>query len=262
MLTKPGTHETTSSPVPIQRSSRSMDDQTVISKTRLARIAGFLYLLVAVLGGFSQLYVRPSVVEPGDAATTAENISSSATLFRTGFVTDLVSITLFFLVALVLYVLLNPINTKFASTMVLFNSVAVAIMSVNMINHAAAYLVATSADYSTAVGTEASAAQVMLFLDLHSQGYLIAEIFFGLWLLPLGYLVYKSGYFPKALGILLIVGSVSYLIDVLVSLLFPGAPENLSVIIATPAGIAEVAFLMWLLIKGVQRRDAHAPAVA
>ncbi|MEA1903122.1 MAG: DUF4386 domain-containing protein [Actinomycetota bacterium] len=264
MLTKHGTQDTTTSPDRTHRPAIDEDEQTMISKTTLARVAGLLYLAVAVLGGFSQLFVRPSVIEPGDAAATAANISSSSTLFRMGFIADLVSITLFLLVAIVLYVLLKPINEKAALAMVVFNAVAVAIMSINMVNHAAAYLVATSADYSAVLGDTAAAAQAMLFLDLHSLGYLVAEIFFGLWLLPLGYLVLRSGYFPKILGVLLMIGTASYVGDVLVSLLFSDAPENLSLVIATPAGIAELAFLTWLSVMGAKsiRKSERLPAVA
>jgi len=251
MLTLSKTHEPTSPPNQESRSSRQPNDDAVLSKTRLARVAGVLYLLVALLGGFSQLYVRPTVIEAGDAVATAQNIASSPALFRLGFVTDLVSITLFLLVALALYTLLKPIGAALASAMVIFNAVAVAVMSVNMINHAAAYLVATSVDHTAALGADASAAQVLLFLDLHSQGYLIAEIFFGLWLIPLGLLVSRSGYFPRPLGILLIVGAASYLVDVALVLLFPGAGESLSLLVAVPAGIAEVVFLFWLLAKGI-----------
>ena len=102
----------------------------------------------------------------------------------------------------------------------------------------------------------------MLFLDLHSHGYVIAEIFFGLWLLPLGYLVFKSGYFPRALGLLLMIGSASYLVDVAATLLFPGAGGDLSLLLATPAGMSEVAFLLWLIVKGVKARDERVLAAA
>lgn len=245
-----------------ERSSPPADTPFPISKTALAKVAGVLYLAVAVLGGFSQLYVRSTVVVPGDAVATTENISSSATLFRLGLVTDLVSITAFLLVALALYVLLNPISKQIASTMVIINAISVAIMSANMINHAAALMVATGTDYSTAAGTAASSAQVMLFLDLHSQGYLVAEIFFGLWLLPLGYLVFESGYFPKALGLLLMIGSASYLVDVAATLLFPGAGPDLSLVLATPAAISEVVFLLWLIVKGANTGDERVLAAA
>lgn len=262
MLTKLNPHQ----PMPLieqtHRAPPPTERSVPISRTTLARVAGLLYLVVAVFGGFSQLYVRSKVVVPGNAVATAENISSSTTLFRMGFVTDLVSIAAFLLVALTLFVLLEPISRGIALGMVIFNALSVAILSINLINHAAALIVATSTDHSSAVGAAASAAQAMLFLDLHSQGYLIAEIFFGLWLLPLGFLVYRSGFFPRALGLLLMVGSASYLADVAATLLFPGAGSDLSLIVAAPAAISEVAFLLWLIVRGGNARDEIALATA
>ncbi len=251
MLTQPVVQGLPSPPNQAQRAPSPLTRSTV-PDTRLARVAGLLYLAVAVLGGFGQLFVRPSVVVPGDAAATAANITASSTLFRAGLAADLVSITLFLVLALVLYRLLSPIDTKAAAAMVAFNAVAVAIMGLNLVNHAGAYLVATSSGYSTLLGADAAAAQVMLFLDLHGLGYLIAEIFFGLWLLPLGYLVFRSGFLPKALGVLLTVGAASYLGDVVVSLLVPGASEALSLLLAAPAAVAELAFLTWLSVMGTK----------
>lgn len=252
MLTEPLTHQPAPPADRTERSVTPIDELVPISRTTLARVAGVLYLVVAVLGGFSQLYVRSTVVVPGDAAATTQNISSSAALFRLGLVTDLIGITAFLLVALALYALLEPISKQIASAMVIFNAISVAILSTNMVNHAAALTVATNPDYAAA-----ASAQVMLFLDLHSHGYVIAEIFFGLWLLPLGYLVFRSGDFPKALGLLLMVGSASYLIDVAATLLLPDANAHLSLLLAAPAGISEVAFLLWLIVKGATAREAR-----
>ena len=258
MLTELHEDKTTPLVEPTERPFPDTETPAPISRATLARVAGVLYLVVAVLGGFSQLYVRSSVVLPGDATATAQNIRSAATLFRLGFVADLVSITAFLLVALVLYVLFEPVSRRLALAMVVFNAVSVAILSVNHINHAGALFAATSAGYTTVAGTSDSAAQVMLFLDLHSQGYLIAEVFFGLWLLPLGYLAFKSGYFPRSLGVLLMVGAASYLVDVTATLLVPGAGKEVSLILATPAAIAEVAFLLWLVAKGAKTPEKRA----
>jgi hypothetical protein len=218
---------------------------------RLARLAGLFYLIVAVTGGFSQLVVRDSLVEPGNPAATADNIATSAGLFRTAFATDLVNITFFVLAALTLYALLERIDDRIALGMVVFNTVAAAIMSVNMINHFAALRVATTSGESDAL--------VMLFLDMHSKGYAIAQIFFGLWLLPLGYLVYKSGFIPRALGVLLMVGAFSYLTELVVGFLFPGLAESILLVIAMPAAFAEVSFTIWLLARGVTTRPGVEP---
>jgi hypothetical protein len=234
----------------------------MMSKNQLARVAGMLYLVLAVCGGFSQLYVRSSINVAGDATATAENIRASATLFRAAFITDLVNTACFILLALALYVLLSPVNKKIASAFVIFNAITVAVMSVNMLNHAGALAVATEPTYVTALGTGSADALALLFLDLHRHGYLIAQIFFGLWLLPLGFLVYKSGYFPRVLGIMLMIGCFGYLADLVAVFSSPGLESSLSPFLALPAGLAEIAFMLWLLVKGatVHPQDEQAPA--
>jgi hypothetical protein len=231
---------------------------------RLARIAGLLYLIVAVCGGFSELYVRSGVKVPGDAATTADNISASATLFRIGALTDLVSVACFLVLALVLYGLLKPVSAKAALAMLVFNAVSVAIMTANMVNHLGALLAATDEDYAGAFGAESSDALAMLFLDMHSQGYSVAGIFFGLWLLPLGYMLFRSRYAPRPLGALVMVGSFGYVADVVTSVLFPTLGETLTPVLVLPSVLAEVSLILWLLVKGldVQRRVHHVPAAA
>lgn len=218
----------------------------------LGRLAGLFYLVVAATGGFSELVVRRSLIEPGNAPATADNIATSAGLFRIAFVSDLVNITFFVFAALALYALLKAIDNGIALAMVVFNSVAAAIMSVNMINHFAALRIATSTGESDVL--------VMLFLDMHSNGYAIAQIFFGLWLLPLGYLVYKSGFVPRALGVALMVGAFSYLTELVVGFLFPDLAESLLLAIAMPAALAEVSFIIWLLAKGNTSHPRLQPA--
>ena len=224
----------------------------MIAPMLLARVAGVLYLVVAVRGGFSELYVRSIIKVAGDASATADKIRASATLFRIGFVTDLVNIACFLLLALVLYLLLSPVNRRIASAFVILNAIAVAIMGVNTLNHVGALLVATNPTYTTGFGAQSADALALLFLDLHHQGYLIAQIFFGLWLLPLGYLVYRSGYFPRVLGILLMIGCFGYLADIVVIYSSPILESVLSPYLALPAGLAEMAFLVWLLAKGAR----------
>jgi uncharacterized protein DUF4386 len=234
------------------------------SEKRLARIAGLLYLIVAVCGGFSELYVRSSVNVPGDAAATADNISASAMLFRIGALTDLVNVACFLVLALVLYGLLKPVSAKAAVAMLVFNAVSVAIMTANMLNHLGALQAATSEDYAGAFGAESSDALAMLFLDLHSYGYLVAGIFFGLWLLPLGYMLFRSRYAPRTLGALVMVGSFGYVADAVTNVLFPAVGETLTPVMDLPSLLAEVSLILWLLVKGVdvQRRVHHVPASA
>lgn len=221
------------------------------SPTRLARAAGVLYLCVA-LSGIAILYVRPHVTVPGDAAATADNIRADATLFRLGFAVDLLGITCFLLVAMAFYLLLGHVHNRLAAAMVTFVAVAVAIQSINLLGHIASLRLATDESYAAALGADRADALVRLFLDLHTTGFQVSQIFFGLWLLPLGYLAYRSGYFPRALGILLIAGGVSYLVELPAQFLFHGLGPVVSLLIVAPAAVAEPWMMGYLLIKGIR----------
>lgn len=229
------------------------------SEKRLARIAGSLYLVVAVLGGFAELVVRRSIVEPGEAAATAENIRSSATLFRVGFVADLVQATFFLFTAMALYLLLRHVHALVAQAMVVLVAIAVAIISLNLLHQFTALQVATEAGYRSTFGPVGSDRLAMLFVDLHHNGYLIAQMFFGLWLVPLGYLVVRSGFFPKVLGVALAAGGVAYVVDLLARFLAPEFGETISPYVLIPV-YSEVVFVAYLLIKGVRERRPGAPS--
>jgi hypothetical protein len=224
---------------------------------RLARIAGYLYLGVAVLGGFAELIVRQSIVELGHPGATADGIRDSATLFRAGFVADLVQATLFLLTAMTLYLLLRGINELVARAMVVIVAVSVAIMCLNLLNQWVALQVAT--DRAFGAGSDAL---VGLFAGMHHDGYLIAQIFFGLWLLPLGYLVIKSGWFPAWIGVLLIAGCFGYLVDTFATFLAPSVADTIEAIVVAPAAIGELSFVAYLLIKGVRVREEEPLALA
>jgi hypothetical protein len=224
---------------------------------RLARIAGSVYLCVAVLGGFAELVVRDRIVELGHPLATAENIRDSATLFRAGFVADLAQATLFLLTAMVLYLLLRGVNELVARAMVVIVAVSVAIICLNLLNQLVALQLATE----RALGA-GSDALVGLFAGMHHDGYLIAQIFFGLWLLPLGYLVVKSGWFPTWIGVLLIAGCFGYLVDTFATFLAPGVADTIEGFVVAPAAIGELSFVAYLLIKGVRDREEEPRALA
>jgi hypothetical protein len=213
---------------------------------RTARIAGLLYLVVFVLGVFGELFVRQRLIVPGDGAATASNIMASESLFRLGFVTDLVRQTVLVFLPLVLYKLLKPVDKDIAALMAVFALVSVPIGMLNLLNQLAALLPLSSAGYLAALDVDQSVAQVMLFLDVHEYGGFVLQ-FLGLWLVPLGYLVFKSGFLPRVLGILLIISGVGYLIDSVIFFLFP----NFDVTISLFTFAGEVFFMLWLLVKGV-----------
>lgn len=212
-----------------------------------ARVAGFLYLLLIPFSGFGILYVPSQLVVPGDAATTASNIIASEGLFRSAIVSNLVGQTIFILLVLVLYKLLKSVNKNLALLMVVFVLISVPIAFINEINHFAVLILLSGADYLTALEADQVHAQVMFFLDLHQHGILVAQIFWGLWLLPLGYLVFRSGFLPKILGLLLMIGGFGYLFDVLTFSLFP----DFDITISQFTFVGEVLLPLWLLFKGV-----------
>ena len=216
----------------------------------LARVAGFLYLLMAPFGIFGIMYVPSTLIVPGDAAITANNIMASDGLFRSGIVSALIVQIVNILVVLVLYKLLKPVNKNLALLMVIFLLVGVPIAMLNQLNQFAALLLLSGADYLTAFKADQLHSQVMLFLDLHEHGINIASIFWGLWLFPMGYLVFKSGYIPRILGVLLIIASFGYLIDSVGQFLFSNYPEIISKVVMAPNIIGETAIVVWLLIKG------------
>lgn len=227
----------------------------------LARIAGLLYLLVGVFAGFAFGYVLTRVYIPGDATATAANVLANSGLVRIGVVADLFQATVFVFLAMTLYLLLKHVSENAARAMVIIVAIASAIMCLNDIFQFAAYVVATDASYAAAFGAAGSNALVLLLLTMQHYGFLIAQIFFGLWLLPLGYLAYKSGMFPKALGITLIVGGTSYLVDMLALFLFPELGETIHGFLGIAPTIAEVWMLGYLLIKGVRVPASNSAAV-
>ncbi len=223
------------------------------SPRALARVAGLIYLFVAICGGFAHLFVRAKVYVPGDADTTAANVAANADLVRIGFFADLVAATLFLALAMTLYVLLKHIHADAARAMVVLVAVAVAVTCLNMVFQFGALSVATEPSYSTQPGSDA---MVLLLLDLQHNGYLIAQIFFGLWLLPLGYLSYRSMMFPRPLGVLLIVASFCYLVDLTAQFLAPDIAGTIAPVVLAPSTIAELWMMGYLLVLGVRTRPA------
>ena len=224
-----------------------MTTKEKMNPKKTARIAGFLYLLVVPLNVFAMMYVPSILIVPGDVAATANNIMASEGLFRSGIVSFLIGQTIFIFMVLLLYKLLKPVNKNHAVLMVILILVGIPIAMLNTLNQFAALLLLSGADYLTVFGAGQLQALVPLFLDLHEHGIQIASIFWGLWLLPLGLLVYKSGFLPRILGILLIIGFLGYLIDFVTFFYFP----NFDAPIVTLTSIGELLFPLWLLIKGV-----------
>jgi hypothetical protein len=216
-----------------------------INKT--ARLAGLLYLAIAIFSAFGLIYVPSVILVSGDAAATAHNILASESLFRLGFVSNLLAFTVNVFVAVLLYKLLEPVNKMMASLMVILISVRLAIAMLNEMNQFAALLLLSSADYLAAFTAEQLQAYALLFLDIYKHGFVLAHIFFGLWLFPMGYLVFKSGFLPKVIGLLLLVAGVGYVVDFTLFFLVP----EITIKVSEFTFVGEVLLLLWLLIMGV-----------
>ena len=232
------------------------------SPKRLARIAGVLYLLVGIFGGFAEGFVEPKMYVAGDAATTARNLLANSGLVRIGVVADLFQATVWVFLGMTLYLLLKHVHRSAASAMVVLVAIGTGITCLNEVFEFEGLRVATGAVNLAAFGTAGSNALVLLLLDTQHYGIFIAQIFFGLWLVPLGYLAYKSGLFPKALGVLLIVGGACYLVDLLAQFLVPDFGQTIHTFIVIPSAIAEIWMVGYLLVIGVrtQKPDERIPA--
>ena len=228
-------------------------ESMVTSPKRLARIAGVLYLLVAILSGFAY-FMDKKVYVPGGAATTASNVLAHSGLVRFAVVADLFQATVWVFLAMTLYLLLKHVNKSAASAMVVFVAIGAGITLLNAVFEFEGLRVATGAVH-LAVGTAGRNAQVLLLLDTQHYGFLIAQIFFGLWLVPLGYLAYKSGWFPKALGVLLIVGGACYLVGMLAAFLIPDSGQKINTFITIPSTIAEISMVVYLLVIGARTKE-------
>lgn len=222
------------------------------SPKRLARIAGVLYLLVGIFGGFAEGFVEPKMYVAGDAAATAGNVVAHAGLVRLGVVADLLDQTFFVFLALTLYSLLRHVRESVARAMLVLVALAGGIASLNAVFELEGLRVATGAVNVGALGSAGSNALVLLLLDTQHYGILVAQIFFGLWLAPLGYLAFKSGLFPKWLGVLLVVGSIGYLVDLLAAFLVPDLGQKIHAFVVIPPTLAEVSMLVYLLVVGVK----------
>jgi len=229
---------------------------------RTARIAGVLYLLNAITSGFAFAYVIAKVYMAGDAVTTAANIVANSGLVRIGVVADLFQATVWIFLGMVLYLLFKQVNKSMAGAMVVLVAVGAAIVCLNEVFEFAALRVATDASYAAAIGVAGTDVLVLLLLDIHHYGFLIAQIFFGLWLVPLGYLSNRSGMFPKVLGIALIVGGACYLVGLLAVFLVSDVGEKINIFVTIPSAIAEIWMVLYLLVIGVRivKPDERVPA--
>ena len=221
-----------------------MEKLNTINKT--ARLAGLWYLMVTLFASFAG-YVSSQIIIPGDAASTIENILSSESLFRFGFVSDLIGQVMHIVLVLALYKILEQVNQTQAKLMASFGLIAVPITMLNLLNSYSALIPLSNTDYLNAIDVNLLHAQAMHCLEMYKGGFFIVQIFWGLWLFPLGYLVFKSGFLPKFIGVLLIIAGIGYLVDFSVYFLLPKIDLEIKIY----TFIGEIVLTFWLLIKGV-----------
>ena len=224
------------------------------SDSGIAKTAGFLYLIIIFSAGFSEGYVRANLIAPGDVVATIDNIKNSVGLYRTGFVLDLIAFLSDLGVSIFLYILLKPVSRPLALIALFLRLLAhPAIASVNLLNYFAPLLILGDANLLSAFSPDQLQTLVSLFLNLHHTGYLVAGAFFGMHCLFLGYLLYKSDLFPAALGVLIGLAAIGYLIESFGNFLFPAGKDIYQWIVVAPAVVAELSLGLWLMIKGVKK---------
>ena len=223
---------------------------------KAARIAGCIYLSMIFVAPFSMLYVPGKLIVHNDPAATAENILAHETMFRLSIFGDLIGQVIFICLGVAFYRLLRDVNKTWAMLMVSFVLVSAAVCFLNVINDVAALILFRGGDFLVVFDKPQRDALAMFFLRLYSYGQFIAEDFWGLWLFPLGLLIYRSGFIPRFIGVWLMINCFGWLVLSFTALFFH---QNYNAMFGylQPVLFGEMALMLWLLIKG-----ARVPAAA
>ncbi|MGB7905620.1 MAG: DUF4386 domain-containing protein [Steroidobacteraceae bacterium] len=221
------------------------------SAQRYARIGGVLYLAIIVLGLFGEAFVRGTLVVSGDASATANAIAAGESLWRAGIAGDLLMQVLDLPVIVVLYLLLRPVSESLALLATFINLIQTAVLAANKLNLLTPVLLLGNASGLEAFTPEQLHALSYLAIEAHGYGFGAGLIFFGFACLIRGYLIFKSGYFPKVLGLLMVLAGVSYLTNSFALLLAPSLASALFPVVLIPAFVGELSFALWLVFKGV-----------
>ncbi len=224
------------------------------SSNKTARFAGLLYLILIIGGIISLAYIPSQLIVRESASKTLENITNSEFLFRIGIVIGIITFLIHILLPLALYKLLHSVNKFHANLMVIFSLISVTLFFVNILNKFSVLTLINKAEYLEKLGETELQTQVMFYIDSYNNGLEISQIFWGLWLFPFGYLVYKSGFLPKFLGILLMAGCFGYLITFFGGFLYSNFNNSIiSIIAGYSAPLGEFGICLWLLIMGTNK---------
>jgi hypothetical protein len=228
-----------------------MMDGTVETSPRLwARFAGAFYLITIIMGVFAEVLVRGRLVIRDDAAATANNVLAHELLYRFGLAADLIMLACYIAVTLLFYELFKPVARSLSLLAAFFSLVGIAVLAVNSLNHLAPLIFLGSAQYLSTFDHTQLQALALIALKMHTRGYNIAGVFFGVYCLMIGYLVFRSGFLPRVLGVLMVIGGISYVIDSSANFLSPTLADRLPDLTVF-GGIAELALCLWLMVMGV-----------
>jgi hypothetical protein len=227
------------------------------------RYAGVLYTLTSIVGFFAMGYVPGKLIVHANANATADNIASSQMLFKLGIAAELVGSVAFIFVAIALFDLLKGVDRRNAWLMVMLIVVSIPISFLNEVNSIAALILVRGADFLSVIGKPQRDVLAMLFINLHHYGIVVAEIFWGLWLFPLAILVYRSRFLPRFLGVWLVLAGLAWISVSLTAVLLPEY-QDAAYKYSQPAMIGEIAFMLWLAIKGAKPPlvDGTSPSLA
>lgn len=216
---------------------------------KTARFAGLLYLLMAFFGIGAEVFFRQKIFASNDVTVTANSILSNIFLYRAGITSDILMALIYLLTALALYKLLCSVNKNLAAVMVIFATAGSVLLMFNILNEIAPLYILNENDYLSTFNSSQRQSLAMLFYNLYQHGYMIGQIFFALWVLPLGVLIYKSRFIPKIFGVLFVIEAIFGLITVIVHFLMPNA--TIETILMLPMMIAEFSFVFYLMIRGI-----------
>lgn len=242
-----------------------MTERTIrISPQHYARTCGVLYLYIIVAGIFAELFVRSKLVVSTDAAATASNILANESLFRIGFSGELLHLACDVAVAVILYALLRPVDRNIALLAAFMRLACDLILAIASLSHFAALRLLADDDYLKTFLPGQLHTLALLALKLHGDGYAISLVFFAFACLSLGYLIYRSSYLPRTIGVLLVIAGACYLINSFAHFLNPAFAATLFPALFVPIFIAELSLTLWLIVKGVNvakwEERANAPA--
>ncbi len=227
------------------------EHQAEASPRALSRIGGVLYLIIIVIGMFGEAFVRGRIIVSGDAAATAANIRSMESLWRFGIAAELFLLICAVVLALILFVLVRPVSRDLALLATFFNLVSIALEAAYALYLVTALFPLGKSPYLGAFKPEQLDAMASLTVRSHAYGFGISLIFFGCFCLIIGYLIFRSGYLPKTIGVLMQLAGLSYLINSFALVLAPSLANRLYPAILIPAFVGEASLCLWLLVKGV-----------